>query len=289
MTRAVRRASHSGASLCWRVLTHNAPSSDIPERQSHKAGATLAVSLTAPVPRRGALHMADLNVIVLDTGSDTVKAGYCYPDRDPLLVRHLTDCHCLRLACHVLAGVPGRPSTDTRPCGGSSLPMRMLTPPLPPCQVTPTAVRRAAEGEGGQVLRPVVRGGVTDWDAVESIYDHVFYDQVRSAGWETHARKTEEGGVLKQGLKRSRPWYCLLPHRVAYVRLTVAPPLLTQLKWTRGEEGGVLLVEPLFTPKARRQTCQARLWSLRPWHRPVSDTALAHACTFVCHRRTGSA
>jgi hypothetical protein len=31
--------------------------------------------------------MADINVLVLDNGSDTIKAGYCIPERDPLLVR----------------------------------------------------------------------------------------------------------------------------------------------------------------------------------------------------------
>jgi hypothetical protein len=34
--------------------------------------------------------MSDLQVVVLDTGSDTVKAGYCYPDRDPTLVSSST-------------------------------------------------------------------------------------------------------------------------------------------------------------------------------------------------------
>ena len=33
--------------------------------------------------------MAEINVLVLDNGSDTIKAGYCLPERDPLLVRHL--------------------------------------------------------------------------------------------------------------------------------------------------------------------------------------------------------
>jgi Actin len=52
-------------------------------------------------------------------------------------------------------------------------------------QVTPTAVRRVAEGGVGvddscPVVRPVRRGVVTDWDAVESIYHHVFYEQVRA-------------------------------------------------------------------------------------------------------------
>jgi actin-related protein len=31
--------------------------------------------------------MAEINVLVLDNGSDTIKAGYCIPERDPLLVR----------------------------------------------------------------------------------------------------------------------------------------------------------------------------------------------------------
>lgn len=36
--------------------------------------------------------MAEINVLVLDNGSDTIKAGYCLPERDPLLV--------LRAAAH---------------------------------------------------------------------------------------------------------------------------------------------------------------------------------------------
>ena len=31
--------------------------------------------------------MAEINVLVVDNGSDTIKAGYCIPERDPLLVR----------------------------------------------------------------------------------------------------------------------------------------------------------------------------------------------------------
>ena len=75
--------------------------------------------------------MSDLNVIVLDTGGASVRAGYCYPDRDPMLV-------------------------------------------------TPTAVRLVGGGEDTPVLRPLQRGCVTDWDALESIYHHVFYEQARA-------------------------------------------------------------------------------------------------------------
>ena len=37
--------------------------------------------------RRAPFAMAEINVLVLDNGSDTIKAGYCLPERDPLLVR----------------------------------------------------------------------------------------------------------------------------------------------------------------------------------------------------------
>lgn len=123
--------------------------------------------------------MADLNVIVLDTGGDSVRAGYCYPDRDPMLV-------------------------------------------------TPTAVRLAGGGDDSPVLRPVQRGCVTDWDALESIYHHVFYDQVRVLVHESPARRTARGTEVDSDR-----------------------PSSSQLGWTVGDEGAVLVVEPLFTPKVR--------------------------------------
>lgn len=74
---------------------------------------------------------------VLDNGSDTIKAGYCIPEREPLLV-------------------------------------------------TPSAAR-AAESE--RVVRCVERGEVVDWDVLESVYHHAFYEQL---GW----KAGEEGAVL---------------------------------------------------------------------------------------------
>jgi len=58
-------------------------------------------------------------------------------------------------------------------------------------QVTPSAVRLAsgdAVPSDGEVLRPIRRGVVHDWDALESVYHHIFYEQVRSGRPAAHAR-----------------------------------------------------------------------------------------------------
>jgi len=81
--------------------------------------------------------------------------------------------------------------------------------------VTPSAVRRAGESEPAELLRPIRGGVVRDWDALESLYHHIFYEQARGAAH--------------------------------------LPPLTdaTQLGWVEGAEGGVLVAEPLFTSRAR--------------------------------------
>jgi actin-related protein len=57
--------------------------------------------------------------------------------------------------------------------------------------VTPSAVRLAsgdAVPSDGGVLRPIRRGVVEDWDALESVYHHIFYEQARHKHARTHAR-----------------------------------------------------------------------------------------------------
>jgi|APGre2960657444_1045066.scaffolds.fasta_scaffold01995_9 actin-related protein len=80
--------------------------------------------------------MTDINVLVLDNGSESIKASYCIPERDPLLV-------------------------------------------------TPSAVKAG----DGSTLRPIRRGVVQDWDALESIYHHIFYEQARGRGPHEKARR----------------------------------------------------------------------------------------------------
>jgi actin-like ATPase involved in cell morphogenesis len=50
-------------------------------------------------------------------------------------------------------------------------------------KVTPAAARLAGGGEDAPLVRPIRRGVVEDWDALESIYHHIFYDQVRHTWW----------------------------------------------------------------------------------------------------------
>jgi len=42
-------------------------------------------------------------------------------------------------------------------------------------------VRRAGEPEPAELLRPIRGGVVRDWDALESLYHHIFYEQARGA------------------------------------------------------------------------------------------------------------
>jgi actin-related protein len=47
--------------------------------------------------------------------------------------------------------------------------------------VTPCAVREAAcdAAQPGQLLHPIQGGVVRNWDALESLYHHIFYEQAR--------------------------------------------------------------------------------------------------------------
>jgi hypothetical protein len=102
-------------------------------------------------------------------------------------------------------------------------------------QVTPSAVRLAsgdAVPSDGEVLRPIRRGVVHDWDALESVYHHIFYEQARRGPPAAHAR--------------------------AGARLTHEHSPCAQLGWVMGEEGSVLVAEPLLTSKARETRCASR-------------------------------
>jgi hypothetical protein len=121
--------------------------------------------------------MAEINVLVLDNGSDTIKAGYCIPERDPLLVRHARRC------ALSLCAVAPRAALSAR-CVARAPPERAARVRAA-CQVTPAAVRvasgDAAPSDGdGALLRPIRRGVVENWEALESIYHHVFYEQARA-------------------------------------------------------------------------------------------------------------
>ena len=126
--------------------------------------------------------MAEINVLVLDNGSETIKAGYCIPERDPLLVRRAAR-RAARLAapqCSAARDLPpvAPPARFGAPAARSE---RCLTSVS--AQVTPSAVRLASgdavPSDGGDVLRPIRRGVVQDWEALESIYHHIFYEQAR--------------------------------------------------------------------------------------------------------------
>jgi len=137
--------------------------------------------------------MAEINVLVLDNGSDTVKAGYCIPERDPLLVRSL---RLLRSAA--LSGAP-QPSRLTH--------SNATTTP----QVTPTAVRLAsgdAVPSDGGVLRPIRRGVVQDWEALESIYHHIFYEQARPAARHPRPRPLTANPRNAAGVGHGRGGVC---------------------------------------------------------------------------------
>ena len=48
--------------------------------------------------------------------------------------------------------------------------------------MTPSAARLAsgdAVPSDGEVMRPIRRGVVQDWDALEAVYHHIFYEQAR--------------------------------------------------------------------------------------------------------------
>jgi hypothetical protein len=94
-------------------------------------------------------------------------------------------------------------------------------------QVTPAAARLAGGGDAAPLVRPIRRGVVQDWDALESIYHHIFYEQVRR----THV------SCLRRVERAPERCAVSLPH--------------PQLGWVMGEEGSVLVAEPLLTSKAR--------------------------------------
>jgi actin-related protein 7 len=73
-------------------------------------------------------------------------------------------------------------------------------PERDPQVVLPTAVRKP--GAGSEILRPIARRRVRDWDQLEALYAHAFY---------------------------------------------------RQLGWVEGDEGAVLVSEPLFTSRADRE------------------------------------
>jgi actin-related protein len=71
-------------------------------------------------------------------------------------------------------------------------------------------------------VHPFQRGVVTNWDALECLYHHIFYEQARAASGCVSASQT---------LRR---------------------PAAPQLGWKEGGEGGVLVAEPLFTTRVRK-------------------------------------
>ena len=59
-------------------------------------------------------------------------------------------------------------------------PLKLASLGAPHAQVTPSAAR-LGEGADAPLVRPIRRGVVQDWDALESIYHHIFYEQARRA------------------------------------------------------------------------------------------------------------
>lgn len=117
-----------------------------------------------------------MEAVVVDAGSKLLKAGIAAPDQDPALVSNQI----------------------SRPLSIFLNLARFLRTVLAffACQVMPSKMKWEVEdnqlADGAvveEVVQPVVRGFVKDWDAMEDLLNYVLY---RNIGWEIG----DEGQIL---------------------------------------------------------------------------------------------
>lgn len=108
---------------------------------------------------------ADKNVVVVDHGSDTIKAGYAnYPERGPQLVR---------------LDPPPLSSSVRQDASPGRLTLSRIKMQILPSLVTAIDDGAALETapDPDKMLRPIRHGIVQDWEMMESIYNYMLYEQ----------------------------------------------------------------------------------------------------------------